>query len=415
MRFARWGMSSEQWREVRLGDLVQVAHGCAFKTKFATDEPGPYALFTRKNVALGGGFREDVPRYYHGDFEERFVLSPGDVLIVLTDLSKNGDLLGLPAIVPADAGVTYLHNQRMGKVLVQDEEIDKRYLYALLRSPEYRRHVLATATQTTVRDTAPSRVHDFKFLLPSLPEQRRIGAVVAAFDQKIGIQERIARTLDELGEAIFAEWFAVHRDRPSEPLAVRVQLLLGGTPARKEPAYWSDGTVAWVASGKANEFRILAPSEWITERAVAESATKLLPSGTTVLAITGATMGQVSRLEIDACANQSVIGLLGNETFPDSFLFYWLRRSIPELLRRQTGAAQQHVNKTDVGELRVPSVPVDESRALSQRLDPLLTSVAARLREAETLAAVRDELLPHLIRGSVQAADLSDDAAVLVA
>ena len=108
---------------VRLGDLVEVVHGYAFKTRYATDEPSQYALFTRKNVALGGGFREDSPRYYHADFAERFLLVPGDMLLVLTDLSKHGDLLGLPAIVPP-ADLRYLHNQRMGKVVVRDDRVD---------------------------------------------------------------------------------------------------------------------------------------------------------------------------------------------------------------------------------------------------------------------------------------------------
>ena len=74
------------------------------------------------------------------------------------------------------------------------------------------------------------------------------------------------------------------------------------------------GDIAWINSGEVRKnIRITTPSEYITGEGLNHSATKLLPKKTTVLAITGATLGQVSLLEIDTCANQSVIGVLEND------------------------------------------------------------------------------------------------------
>ena len=70
------------------------------------------------------------------------------------------------------------------------------------------------------------------------------------------------------------------------------ETLLGGTPSRAKNEYWG-GEIPWINSGKVNDFRITAASEYITALGLEKSATKLLPKGTTVLAITGATLGQI--------------------------------------------------------------------------------------------------------------------------
>lgn len=94
--------------------------------------------------------------------------------------------------------------------------------------------------------------------------------------------------------------------------------------------------------------RISTPTKYITKLGLEKSATKLLPSGTTVIAITGATLGQVSLLEIDSCANQSVIGILENEIYQKDYIYPLINRIIKELMLKQTGGAQQHINKNDV-------------------------------------------------------------------
>ena len=66
------------------------------------------------------------------------------------------------------------------------------------------------------------------------------------------------------------------------------------------------------------------------------------------MAITGATLGQVSLLEIEACANQSVIGILENEKMPYEFIYPLIVNDIEKIILNQTGGAQQHINKDNV-------------------------------------------------------------------
>jgi len=141
-----------------LGDYVHVKHGFAFKGEYFTDEQTPDVLVTPGNFAIGGGFKDEKLKYYAGPVPNDYILEQGDLVITMTDLSKAGDTLGYPALIPASTGKRYLHNQRIGLVEIRDEEqVDKRFLFYRLRASDYRLQILATASGSTVRHTSPGR------------------------------------------------------------------------------------------------------------------------------------------------------------------------------------------------------------------------------------------------------------------
>lgn len=135
--------------------------------------------------------------------------------------------------------------------------------------------------------------------------------------------------------------------------------LLGGTPNTSKPEFWG-GNINWINSGEVNNLRICKPSKKITELGMNKSATKLLPKGTTVLAITGATLGQISLLEIDTCANQSVVGILENNTFGKEFIYPLVNYHIKDLISHQTGGAQPHINKDNIENLSIKLPTTDD-------------------------------------------------------
>ena len=148
-----------EWREVTLGNLIDIKHGFAFKGSSIHDDPQGDILLTPGNFAIGGGFKGDKIKYYDGHIPEEFVLGEGDLLVSMTDLSKQSDSLGYPALVPSRPdGRRYLHNQRLGKIsLKRTGEAFARYLYYILCSTEYRSEILASATGTTVKHTLPRK------------------------------------------------------------------------------------------------------------------------------------------------------------------------------------------------------------------------------------------------------------------
>ena len=202
----RQSVGSEGWRETVLGELIDITHGFAFKGHFICDEPQRDVLLTPGNFAIGGGFKADKFKYYCGPVPDDFVLSEGDLIVSMTDLSKQSDTLGYPAFVPeCREGKRYLHNQRLGKVFVKDA--DARYIYYVMCGADYRHEVLASATGTTVKHTSPGRIKQFRFPLPPLPEQRAIAHILGTLDDKIELNRRMNETLEAMARALFKSWF----------------------------------------------------------------------------------------------------------------------------------------------------------------------------------------------------------------
>jgi type I restriction enzyme S subunit len=177
--------------------------------------------------------------------------------------------------------------------------------------------------------------------------------------------------------------------------------VLGGTPSRTKAEFWTDGTVPWINSGKVNELRIIEPSEYITELAVEKSAAKLMPRGTTVLAITGATLGQVSYLEIGSTANQSVVGITDESGTYSEWLYLMFKERIHEIIQHASGGAQQHINKEIVNNVRAMIPSSDLASTFKDYASPLFRQVAILLKQTICLRDSRDLLLPRLISGQV--------------
>lgn len=262
-------------------------------------------------------------------------------------------------------------------------------------------------------------LNEIEVNLPSIGTQTRIASVLSALDDKIELNRQTNATLEAIAQAIFKEWFVdfnfpgatgemveselgmIPRGWRVDKLGNVVKTILGGTPSTTSSSYWENGTIAWINSGKTNEFRIIEPTAYITAEAVKSSNTKLLPKGTVVLAITGATLGQVSRLEIDSCANQSVVGILENQSVPSEYLYLWVKNNIQNIIRNQSGGAQQHINKNDVNDsfLLVPDTKT--IKYFAKTIFPIFGAISLNCFENANLATIRDVLLPKLMSGEI--------------
>lgn len=197
-----------EWKKYKLGDLINVKHGFAFKGEFFSDQPTQDILLTPGNFKIGGGFKADKFKYYNGDYPADYILKEGDILITMTDLSKAGDTLGYSAKIPKHSGIKYLHNQRLGLVQFKSDEIDPDFLYWVLRTKPYQFYIVGSATGSTVKHTSPTRICSYEFQAPKdIEEQRQIAQILSSLDDKIELNLQMNQTLEAMAQAIFKEWF----------------------------------------------------------------------------------------------------------------------------------------------------------------------------------------------------------------
>lgn len=199
-----------RWEEKRLGELIHIKHGFAFKGEYITDYDNGIVLVTPGNFKIGGGFKHSGKKYYNGEIPEDYILKGKSLIVTMTDLSKNADTLGYAAYSPTD-GKTYLHNQRIGLVSIISDDVVESFLYWLLRTPAYQRRIANTCNGVNVKHTSPERIYSYKFLLPNKSTQTRIADILSAYDDLIENNNRRIQLLEQTAQELYKEWFVRFR------------------------------------------------------------------------------------------------------------------------------------------------------------------------------------------------------------
>ena len=160
----------------------------------------------------------------------------------------------------------------------------------------------------------------------------------------------------------------------------------GGTPNRSKNEYYEDGTIPWIKSGELSQSLIGSAEEFITEKGMSESSAKLLKPGAILIAMYGATVGQVSRLAIHAATNQAICHIYPDTKicFPD-YLYRFLKGSKDRLLAQRVGGGQPNISQRIIRDLQIPLPPLAEQKRIAQILD-----------KADALRAKRREALAQL-------------------
>lgn len=165
------------WMWARVGDVLSLKNGYAFKSTYFIDVKKQYILTTPGNFYEKGGFRDrgDKTKYYDGPLESGFIFTPGDLIIPMTEQAPG--LLGSAAFIPNDDNI-YLHNQRLGKLELYSQEITPEFIFWFFNSQLLRAELARTCTGTTVRHTSPDRVLNALIPVMTTLEQKRISLII---------------------------------------------------------------------------------------------------------------------------------------------------------------------------------------------------------------------------------------------
>lgn len=197
-----------KWETIKLGSVLGVKHGYAFKGEYFTDS-GQFILLTPGNCYEKGGLKlkGDKEKYYGAEYPDEYLLNEGDLIVVMTDLVNTAPVLGGAFIIPESG--KYLHNQRLGLVqITAPKRIDKRFLYFLLNSRDYRGQIRGSASGATVRHTSPGRIKDCSVRIPTnLEQQQRIASTLSAYDDLIENNRRRMALLELSARLLYREWF----------------------------------------------------------------------------------------------------------------------------------------------------------------------------------------------------------------
>lgn len=151
----------------------------------------------------------------------------------------------------------------------------------------------------------------------------------------------------------------------------------GATPSRKNPDFYT-GDIRWLKTKELRDAAVFDTEEKITGEALDKSSCKLLPEGTVVMAMYGATVGKLGLLGREMTTNQACCAMVVNPDLLDNrYLFYWLKNNRGQIQDLSNGAAQQNLSVGTIGALEVAAPPVHEQFCIASVLGSLDDKIAA--------------------------------------
>lgn len=296
------------------------------------------------------------------------------------------------------------------------------FLYYLLLTDQLNNRIKDLQRGATYPAVSDKEVLNQMVPLPPLPEQRSIAAVLSKIQEAIAAQKEIIDRTRELKKALMARLFTegLRGEKTKETeiglvaesweirkIGDKAKLSSGGTPSRTCKEYWEDGTIPWVKTGEIDYKVIVETEEHITPLGMKNSAAKLFPKGTLLMAMygQGITRGKVAILGIDATTNQACAAIFPDDDVDTEYLYYYLAFSY-DRLRSLSHGAQQKNQIVASFKFAYPNIPEQkEIASILKQIDTKLDLAEGRLRLLDDLFKT---MLHELMTGRIPTTPLME-------
>ena len=372
----------EQWKEYKLSDILSIVSGFAYKGEYLGK--GESLLLGMGCVSYSELFLEKGMRPYAGEFPERYSVEAGDIVLATRQQSDNLPILGMPAIVPQKfKGKKMVFGANLYKVVPKSPEFPIDYIYWLLKTPAYIRHIRSCQTGTTVRMITKANIEDYAFMCPCKEQRNQISKLLWDIEMKIELNRRINDNLEQQAQALFKAWFvdnAVIGDTSVSDYFI---------PLRGKNLLTSDakgGEVPVVAGG-------LTPSAYHN---VANTKAPVI-----TISASGANAGYVNLWGVPVWSADS--SYIDGSVTPHIYFWYnLLKFNQKNIFDSQTGSAQPHVYPKHIGDIHIPDLDLDKVADYNKIVTPIYEQISNTQKLNIQLTVTRDTLLPKLMSGEIK-------------
>ncbi|HPE06798.1 MAG TPA: restriction endonuclease subunit S [Smithellaceae bacterium] len=311
---------------------------------------------------------------------------------------------------------------RAGKLM------DKRFLYYTVTNQTFTDYLAANAKGAAYPAVDAETIERADVFVPPILTQRKIAAILSAYDDLIENNLRRIKVLEEMAQNLYREWFVKFRfpghekTRFTDSLLGRIpegweiktlgelctQMQSGGTPSRKKAEFWDGGDIDWYKTMELWDRFLISSEEKITVDGLKGSSARLYEPGTILMAIYGSlTVGRLGIVTQRAACNQAAIGMLVNPILASQqFLFYALYELRGHFNSIAQGAAQQNISKAKVAEAQCVLPPINLMEYFTNHVVPIWSLLENLQKKNNCLRRTRDLLLPKLISGEVDVSEL---------
>lgn len=259
-------------------------------------------------------------------------LRPGDIIL---EKSGGSDHQPVGRVVFFNDPGEYLCNNFTMVLRVNQKTFSPRYIFYYMYGLHQKGITQKFQNKTTgIRNLQVKAYLElpFRFAIPTITEQKRIAGILDKVQSLIALQKQQLEKLDLLIKSKFIDMFGDPITNPKNWPIRRMgdvfKITSGGTPSTQEDSYWSGGTISWIGSNLCqNVILNKNDGQFITENGLNNSSAKILPVGTVLIALVGATIGKTALLNFSTTTNQNVaaVWVSKNKSYDSLFIFYFIQ------------------------------------------------------------------------------------------
>lgn len=391
-----------EWIECTLDKLGEIVGGATPSTKCEDYYGGSIPWITPKDLSSFKG------RYITSG--ERNITEKGLASCSAQMMPKDAVLFTSRAPIGyvAIASQSVCTNQGF-KSIVVNEKADPLFVYYLLK---YNKDAIeAMGSGTTFKEVSGKTMRAVKVRIPlDVSYQKRIAAVLDSLDTKIENNERINDNLEQQAQAFFQELFVDNAD-PEWAIGTISDLgaVVGGsTPSKAKPEYYTETGIAWITPKdlSVNKSKFISHGENdITELGLKNSSATIMPEGT-VLFSSRAPIGYIAVAAGEVTTNQGFKSIVPKPEIGTAFVYYFLKHNLPIIEGMASGSTFKEVSGSTMKGVPAVIPDTDTIARFNDFCSPIFAQQRILEEQNQSLATLRDDLLPKLMSGEIDVSDI---------
>ncbi|MDM0482714.1 restriction endonuclease subunit S [Clostridium perfringens] len=360
--------------------------------------------------------------------EERYEESP-EIMLKKNDIvmTKDGTIGKVAIIKELESKTTVASGLFVIRVIRED--VSYKYLYYYFVSRYFKELVKSRIEGSVIPHLYQRDLVELKIPMPMIEEQKAIAKILSDLDEKIEVNNKINKNLEEMAQAIFKQWF-VDFEFPNEegkpykssggemveselgmiPKGFKISelkeiaddIITGKTPSTKNKENYGEKYPFITIPDMHNSIFINSSERYLSEKGSETQKSKLLPKNSIIVSCI-ATVGLVSITTKESHINQQINAVIIDKIEYLYYLYEAIKRKKELLLAiGSSGSATLNVNKKEFEKIKYLNPTNYYVNLFNSKVNILYEKIKANILENERLEKLRDTLLPKLMSGEIR-------------
>lgn len=432
------------WSNPKLDDIVtKFQNGYAFSAKGYVPEGIP--IISMGSIQLDGTFKKNNTKLKYWDAAakedlSRYLVKSEDLIMAMTDVTPTMELIGRACIVKGNG--EYFLNQRVGLISVDEEKSSKPFLSYLTNFNQWRSYCIGSSGLGAQANLGTSQILDGSILLPPLPEQQKIAAILSSVDEVIERTQAQINKLKDLKTGMMQELLSpregqatninnpqgeskngLHhtefKDSPLGRIPVGWEVVPLGNKASLVPGYAFSSTdftkngTPLIRMGNLYQNRLdLKRAPKFMHKDLVEKHPRFVVSPNDIVFSMTGTSGkedygfavQIPNTAPICLLNQRVAKVVPSKEITKSFLLHLLhsRLFLDEVYSAGAGTKQANLSSANILDIKLPFPPIEEQEKIANALNSVSDRISVISKRLNALSFSKKALMQDLLTGKVR-------------